>query len=181
MVQRQMPVFTQDAGDHDVLVAADATDYFAAYLPYNTWDATPVAGSSGLRPLTWHPAFEGWGATQLQRRFEELAGRPMQEADYQAWLALRVVGEAVTRTASADPAAIRDYILGDAFELAAFKGQPVTFRAWNGQLRQPILLSDGRMTISVSPQEGFLHQVSPLDTLGLDRPESGCTAFEGGD
>ncbi len=78
-------------------------------------------------------------------------------------------------------AAIRDYVLGDAFELAAFKGQPVTFRAWNGQLRQPILLSDGRMTISVSPQEGFLHQVSPLDTLGLDRPESGCTAFEGGD
>ncbi len=40
MVQRQMPVFTQDAEDHDVLVAADATDYFAAYLPYNTWDAS---------------------------------------------------------------------------------------------------------------------------------------------
>jgi hypothetical protein len=33
--------------------------------------------------------------------------------------------------------------------------------------------------VSVSPQEGFLHQVSPLDTLGLDRPESACTAFQG--
>ena len=67
--------------------------------------------------------------------------------------------------------------LSDEFELAAFKGQPVTFRDWNGQLRQPILLYDGSITVSVSPQEGFLHQSSPLDTMGLDRPESSCDAF----
>jgi ABC transporter substrate binding protein (PQQ-dependent alcohol dehydrogenase system) len=53
----------------------------------------------------------------------------------------------------------------------------VTFRGWNGQMRQPILLFDGRITVSVSPQEGFLHQRSPLDTMGLDQPESQCTAF----
>ncbi len=180
LVQRQIPVFTQGAEDHDVVVAADATDYFAAYLPYNTWQPAPVVGSAGLRPQTWHPAFEGWGATQLQRRFEEVAGRSMRDEDYQTWLALRVIGEAVTRTGNADATAIRDYALGDDFEIGAFKGQPLTFRDWNGQLRQPILLSDGRLTVSVSPQDGFLHQVSPLDTLGLDRPESGCTAFEGG-
>ena len=179
-VQQQVAVFTQDASRHDVVVAADASDVFAAYLPYQTWDPAPVTGSAGLRPLSWHPAHESWGATQMQNRFEELAGRPMREEDYQAWLALRVVGEAVTRTQSADPGAIRDYALGPEFEVAAFKGQPLTFRDWNGQLRQPILLADGRITVSVSPQEGFLHQVSPLDTLGLDRPESACTAFGGG-
>jgi ABC transporter substrate binding protein (PQQ-dependent alcohol dehydrogenase system) len=179
-VQGQIPVFTQDAGRYDVVVAADASDVFAAYLPYQTWDPAPVTGSAGLRPLTWHPAHESWGATQMQNRFEELAGRPMREEDYQAWLALRVVGEAVTRTQSADPLMLRDYALGPDFEVAAFKGQPLTFRDWNGQLRQPILLADGRITVSVSPQEGFLHQVSPLDTLGLDRPESACTAFQGG-
>jgi ABC transporter substrate binding protein (PQQ-dependent alcohol dehydrogenase system) len=180
-VQRQIPVFTQDAAAHDVVVAADANDVFAAYLPYQTWEAAPVMGSAGLRPLSWHPSHEGWGATQLQNRFEALAGRQMTEEDYQAWLALRVVGEAVTRTGSADPQAIRDFALGPEFTLAAFKGQPVTFRDWNGQLRQPILLSDGRMTVSVSPQEGFLHEVSPLDSMGLDRPESNCTAFQGGE
>ncbi|WP_210528060.1 ABC transporter substrate-binding protein [Rubellimicrobium arenae] len=180
LVQQQIPVFTQDAADHDVVIAADASDVFAPYLPYQTWDAAPVAGSSGLRPVTWHAAHEAWGATQMQRRFEDLAGRPMREEDYQAWLALRVVGEAVTRTGSADPAAIRDYVLSPDFELAAFKGQKVTFRDWDGQLRQPILLTEGRVTVSVSPQEGFLHQVSPLDTLGTDRPESTCTAFGGG-
>jgi len=26
----------------------------------------------------------------------------------------------------------------------------------------------------VSPQEGFLHQFSELDTLGIDRPETKC-------
>ncbi|MBR9838808.1 MAG: ABC transporter substrate-binding protein [Rhodobacteraceae bacterium] len=178
LVQRQLPTFMQRTEPHDVVIAADATDYFAAYLPYHLWTPRPVMGSAGLRPVTMHGAHEAWGATQFQTRFEKLARRHVQEEDYNTWLALRVLGEAVTRTGSADPAEIEDYVLSDAFELAAFKGQKVTFRPWNGQLRQPILLYDGRITVSVSPQEGFLHQVSPLDTLGLDRPESSCTAFD---
>lgn len=177
LVQRQLPTFMQRTEPHDVVIAADATDYFAAYLPYHLWTPRPVMGSAGLRPVTMHGAHEAWGATQFQTRFEKLARRHVQEEDYNTWLALRVLGEAVTRTGSADPAEIEEYVLSDAFELAAFKGQKVTFRPWNGQLRQPILLYDGRITVSVSPQEGFLHQVSPLDTLGLDRPESSCTAF----
>ena len=179
LVQRQLPVFTQDTEDHDVVVAADESDVFAPYLPFHLWTPRPTMGSAGLRPVSFHAAHEAWGATQFQRRFEALTGRYMQEADYDAWLALRVLGEAVTRTGAADVAEVRDYVLSDAFELAAFKGVPVTIRDWNGQLRQPILLYDGRITVSVSPQEGFLHQVSPLDSLGIDRPESACTAFEG--
>ncbi len=178
LVQRQIPTFTQDLPDHDVVVAADETDYFAVYLPYHLWEPRPVVGSAGLRPLTWHPAHEAYGATQFQTRFEELAGRHAREADYHVWLALRVIGEAVTRTSQADPASVRAYALGDAFELAAFKGQKVTFRDWDGQLRQPILLADGRLTFSISPQDGYLHQVSPLDTLGSDRPETDCSAFQ---
>lgn len=178
LVQRQLPVFMQDTPAHEVVIAADATDYFADYLPYHLWTPRPVMGSAGLRPVTMHGAHEAWGATQFQNRFEELTRRYMQEEDYNTWLALRVLGEAVTRTGSADPQDVEKYVLSDAFDLAAFKGQKVTFRDWNGQLRQPILLYDGRITVSVSPQDGFLHQVSPLDTLGLDRPESQCTAFK---
>ena len=177
LVQRLLPTFSQDADDHDVVIAADATDYFARYLSYHLWTPRPVMGSGGLRPVTFHGAHEAWGATQYHTRFEEVAGRFVQQEDYNVWLALRVIGEAVTRAMTAAPDEIRDYVLSDAFELAAFKGQKVTFRDWNGQLRQPILLYDGSITVSVSPQDGFLHQVSPLDTLGLDRPESQCTAF----
>ena len=43
-----------------------------------------------------------------------------------------------------------------------------------GQPLAQLLLADGRMVVSVSPQEGFLHQVSELDTLGVDQPESKC-------
>jgi ABC transporter substrate binding protein (PQQ-dependent alcohol dehydrogenase system) len=133
-----------------------------------------VVGSAGLTPTTWHPAMENWGGTQLQTRFEAQSQRYMRPEDYNVWMALRAVGEAATRTGSSEPAVLRDYILGPTFELGVFKGQPVTFRDWDGQLRQPILLAADNVVVSVSPQDEFVHQFSPLDTLGIDRPESDC-------
>jgi len=174
---REVPLFTQDFGKYDVLLVADETGDFGRYLLYNTWLPRPVAGSEGLRPVAWAPVVEQWGAAQLQGRFEDLAGRPMRSADYAAWAAIRAIGEAVTRTGTADPARLRDYMLSDAFELGGFKGRPLTFRAWNGQLRQPIPLVHPRALAANAPLEGFLHQRTELDTLGLDAPESGCTAF----
>jgi ABC transporter substrate binding protein (PQQ-dependent alcohol dehydrogenase system) len=169
-----MPVLTQSAPDYDVLVAADESDVFAGYLPYRTWDPRPVAGSAGLVPTTWDPAFDQWGAIQLQSRFGRLFHRFMSPLDMQAWTAVRIVGEAATRANTADPAKLLAYIKSPDFSLAAFKGQKLSLRDWNLQLRQPILLFDGRNTVSVSPQEGFLHPTSELDTLGADRPETKC-------
>jgi len=180
-VQAQMPVFTQRAEAHDVVIAADNAGVFAGYLPYHTWDARPVAGSGGLMPKSWHPAHEAWGATQWQTRFEKQARRTAREEDYQVWMALRSIGEAATRTNTGDFATLVDYIRGPEFQLAAFKGQALTFRPWDGQLRQPILLTAGSVTTSVSPQAEFLHQVSQLDTLGTDQPETGCSAMTSGE
>jgi len=174
-VQAQMPVFTQRAPEHHVLVAADENDVFASHLPYHTWDARPVAGSAGLMPVSWHPALEAWGGTQLQNRFERLAARPMRPKDYAAWMALRAVGEAATRTQATDLATLRDYMTGPEFGLGVFKGQSASFRPWDGQLRQPVLLAAGDVVVSVSPQDQFVHQVSPLDTLGTDQPETTCS------
>jgi ABC transporter substrate binding protein (PQQ-dependent alcohol dehydrogenase system) len=174
LIQRQMPVFTQQAPAYDVLVAADESDVFAPYLPYRTWDPRPVAGSAGLMPTSWDAAHDQWGAVQIQNRFVKLNARHMTALDMQAWTAVRMVGEAVSRTNSGDPKAVFDFIKRPDFSVAAFKGQRLTIRDWNLQLRQPILLADGRMVVSVSPQEGFLHQVSELDTLGVDRPETKC-------
>src|SRR5882762_3046325 len=174
LIQRQMPVFTQQAPAYDVLVAADESEVFASYLPYRTWDPRPVAGSAGLIPKSWDPAQDQWGAAQMQNRFLKLNSRHMTALDMQAWTAARMIGEAVTRKNSGDPKSVLDFLKGPDFSIAAFKGQRLTLRDWNLQLRQPILLADGRMIVSVSPQEGFLHQVSELDTLGLDRPETKC-------
>ena len=174
LIQRQMPVFTQQAPVYDILVAADESEAFASYLPYRTWDPRPVAGSAGLVPKSWDPAQDQWGAVQMQNRFLKLNSRRMTALDMQAWTAARMIGEAVARVNSSDRKTVLDFLKGPDFSIAAFKGQRLTLRAWNLQLRQPILLVDGRMVVSVSPQEGFLHQVSELDTLGVDQPETKC-------
>ena len=134
----------------------------------------PVAGSAGLVAKSWDAAHDQWGANQLQNRFVAMFQRRMSARDGQAWAAARMIGEAASRKHATDAKAMLDYFKSADFTLAAFKGQRLTLRDWNLQLRQPILLADGRVIVSVSPQEGFLHQVSELDTLGFDRPETKC-------
>jgi ABC transporter substrate binding protein (PQQ-dependent alcohol dehydrogenase system) len=174
LIQKQMPVFTQGAPSYDVLIVADRRGIFGPYLPYRTWDPRPVAGTAGLEAMSWHPAHEQWGATQMQNRFQRFAKRFMLPVDYQAWVAVRALGEAASRTQSGDFAPINDYIRGDKFDLAAFKGRKVTFRKWDGQLRQPIIIAGPELPVSTSPQKGFLHQYNEVDTLGIDEPESKC-------
>lgn len=172
-VQSEIPPFTQGR-EHDVLVVADEADAFGDQLPYRTWLPRPVAGTHGLYPTAWARVHEQWGATQLHSRFERQAERWMRPRDYTAWMAVRAVGEAATRTRANDTAALAAFIRGPDFTLPAFKGQGLTFRDWDGQLRQPVLLAGPRVLVSVSPQPVFLHQFSELDTLGDDRPESRC-------
>ena len=174
--QQEIPEFTQFK-KHDILLVADENDEFGEYLSYRSTKPRPVAGTQGLVPTAWHRTQEQWGATQIQRRFEKIAGRSMGERDYAAWSAMRTLGEAITQIRSFKASDVKAFVLSDKFKLAAFKGVPLTFRQWNGQLRQPVLLVAPRMLVSVSPQRGFLHEHSQLDTLGFDRPESTCTAF----
>jgi ABC transporter substrate binding protein (PQQ-dependent alcohol dehydrogenase system) len=174
LIQLQMPVFTQGAPSYDVLIVADRRELFGPYLPFRTWDPRPVAGTSGLEAMSWHPAHEQWGATQMQNRFQRFAHRFMLPLDHQAWIAIRAIGEAASRTQSGNYAPINAYIRGDKFDLAAFKGQKVTFRKWDGQLRQPIIIAGPELPVSTSPQQGFLHEHEEVDTLGIDAPETKC-------
>jgi len=168
-----IPVFTQ-GDDYDVLVVADVKGLFGEYLPMNTWLPRPVAGTQGMAPRAWHRTHERWGAVQMQNRFYEQAGRWMTDVDYSAWLAVRSIGEAVTRAKSPDVKTIKNFLLGDEFSVAGFKGTRLTFRTWNHQLRQPVLLATPRSIVSVMPHKEFLHPRTYLDTLGYDKPESNC-------
>jgi ABC transporter substrate binding protein (PQQ-dependent alcohol dehydrogenase system) len=165
--------FTQGLS-YDVLVVADTANEFGDDLAFRTTDPRPVAGTHGLMPTAWAPLFEQWGATQLQLRFRKQAGRQMTARDYGAWMAVRAMGEAATRGGGTDAASIAAYLHSPKFELAAFKGSRLSFRPWDGQLRQPVLLADTRGLVSVSPQPGYLHEHTELDTLGVDQPETSC-------
>jgi ABC transporter substrate binding protein (PQQ-dependent alcohol dehydrogenase system) len=172
-VEDEVARFTQGIS-YDVLVVADEADNFGDDLLYHTTDPRPVAGTQGLTPSAWARPFEQWGATQLQNRFVRQTGRWATDRDFGAWMAVRAIGEAATRTNSNDPHTIMAFLHSKDFQLAAFKGERLSVRPWDGQLRQPVLLATDRSLVSVSPQPGFLHQFSELDTLGIDQPETKC-------
>ena len=171
--QSDIPVFTQ-VDDYDVLVVADEQGLFGEYISYRSWLPRPVIGTQGLVATAWHRTHEQWGAVQIQNRFKALANRYMQEQDYAAYLAARAIGEAVTRTRAVDAVSVKAYLLSDRFKLQGYKGKPLSFRSWNGQLRQPVLLAAPTSLVIAAPLEGFLHPTNELDTLGYDQPETHC-------
>ena len=171
--QADMPLFTQTA-EYDVVLVADERGDFGEYLPYQTWYPRPVAGTQGLTPTGWHKTVETYGAAQLQKRFEALAGRWMNDRDFAAWIAVRSIASAVSKLRQDDPLAIRQLALSDQLPLDGFKGRKLSYRSWNGQLRQPIPLVQPRALVSTSPQDGFLHPSNEMDSLGYDQPEVSC-------
>ncbi|WP_245412168.1 ABC transporter substrate-binding protein [Methylocella silvestris] len=173
-IATQMPLATEGAPAHDVVIVADTKNLFGDYLPYNTFEPRPIVGTQGLSPVAWHPAFQEYSALQMQHRFELVAHRKMSERDYAAWLAVRAIGEAVIRSGKTSPIDLAEFMRSDAFGVAGFKGQALTFRRWDQQLRQPVLLASALMVVTMSPQDGFLHPKFFTDTLGYDEPETKC-------
>jgi ABC transporter substrate binding protein (PQQ-dependent alcohol dehydrogenase system) len=168
-----MPLFTQTA-EYDVVLVADERGDFGEYVPYQTWYPRPVAGTQGLTPVGWHKTVETYGAAQLQKRFEALAGRWMNDRDFAAWIAVRSIASAVGKLRQADAMAIRQLEISDQLPLDGFKGRKLSYRPWNGQLRQPIPIVQPRALVSTSPQDGFLHPVNEMDSLGYDKAEVSC-------
>ena len=170
----EIPLFTQGV-KYDVLWVADEIGDFGDYMLFQTYDPKIAAGTQGLVANGWGRPIEQWGAAQLQERFEDLANRWMRPRDYAAWVAVRSIGEAALRVQSGDLQNIRTYLNSEDFQIAGFKGRKMSFRNWSGQMRQPVPVMWERAVVAQPPLDGFLHQHTELDTLGLDRPESACT------
>ena len=164
--------------DYQIIVVADEDQSFGPFMPYRGGgDARPVAGTTGLIATTWSPGHEKWGATQANNNFEKDFKRLMLPIDYQAYVAARTIGEAVSRNPGGDVAKVSAFVHGPELQLAPFKGIKQQYRSWDGQFRQPILIATDKVPVSISPQRGFQHASHPeieADTLGIDEPESKC-------
>ncbi len=160
------------AGQYDVVWVVDGDGEFARALPYRTALPRPVVGDAGLVALAWAASFDRFGAPQVSRRFAKAAGRPMAAQDWAAWLAGKALASAAV-AAPKGPAAAFQKALNEA-ELDGSKGVTISFRPWDGQLRQPVLLSDGQSVVTTAPVDGILHPKNALDTLGADAPEKLC-------
>ncbi len=161
-------------GSYDVVWVVDADGEFALSLPYRTALPRPVVGDGGLVALAWSPRFERFGAPQVTRRLNRAAGRPMGAHDWSAWVAGKVLVAAAV-AAPKGPAAAFQRALAEG-EVDGSKGVSLSFRPWDGQLRQPLLLSDGQSVVAIAPFDGVLHPKNNLDTLGADAPEKLCRA-----
>lgn len=162
--------------DYDAVVVLDAGGEFAREAPFRTVLPRPVLGSNGMTAQAWSPFYERHGAPQLSRRFQRRAGRPMGSYDWAAWIAARAAAEVASAGPRMGIAQQVQALRQGTLALDGYKGQRLTFRPWDGQLRQPLLLAHGNGIADMAPIDGFLHPRSVLDTLGYDAPETGCKA-----
>jgi ABC transporter substrate binding protein (PQQ-dependent alcohol dehydrogenase system) len=150
----------------------DSDGEFARTLPYHTVLPRPVVGDGGLVALAWHSQFERYGAPQVARRFAKAAKRTMTALDWAAWMGGKALAAAASAAPKGPATAWSQAVTKNALD--GSKGTNLSFRAWDGQLRQPMLLTDGQGVISQAPVEGVLHRLDVLDTLGADAPEKLC-------
>lgn len=168
------PLLLTAGSAYDAVWIVDSDGEFARTLPYRTVLPRPVVGDAGLVALGWHAQFERFGAPQVSRRFAKAAKRPMTAHDWAAWMAGKALVAAAT-AAPKGPASAWAKALATT-PLDGSKGTVLSFRAWDGQLRQTMLLTDGQGVIAQAPIEGLLHPRNVLDTLGVDAPEKACKA-----
>ncbi|KNZ32537.1 MAG: branched-chain amino acid ABC transporter substrate-binding protein [Methylibium sp. NZG] len=161
-------------GTYDVVWVVDSDGEFAAGLPYRTALPRPVVGDGGLVAVAWSPKFERFGAPQVSRRLNKAVGRPMGAHDWPAWMAGKALIAAAVAAPKGPTAAFQKAIAVG--EVDGSKGVTMSFRAWDGQLRQPVFLTDGQSVVAVAPADGVLHPRNTLDTLGADAPEKLCKA-----
>ena len=166
--------FLTGSADYDAVFVADAHGEFALGAPYATQLPAPVVGAGGLAARVWHWSYLRHGAPQVHGRFERMHGRRMGEADWGAWVAMKIIGNAVARAKTADPAALLEFLRAGAMRIDGSKGPGMSLRTWNNQLRQPIMLSTPEWVVARAPVEGFRHRVTDLDTLGYEERDTTC-------
>ncbi len=124
---------------------------------------------ANVTAVAWHHDFELYAARELNNRFRKANGMPMDSEAWAAWTAVKLVADAVTRTASTGPARLLQFLREDV-EFDGNKGVLLDFRA-TGQLRQPVLLVENGELVGEAPVRGVA-DIEDLDSLGI---KENCT------
>ena len=129
--------------------------------------------------LLWHDSLDRFGAGQLNARFRDRFTNGMDSDAWAAWFAVKVASETALRAQTADPAALLAALERSAARFDGHKGRPLTFRAWDHQLRQPLYLIREDATaneIVEVPGRGAagMSIAEQLDELGARADERTC-------
>lgn len=167
--------FLTGSAKYDAVYISDTHKEFSYRVPFATHIPSAVIGSSGLTPRAWHWSYLRHGAPQVHGRFERMHQRRMTEEDWAAWIAMRAIAEALVRFKDNENFSFHNSFVSENFKLDGSKGPVLSFRKWNRQLRQPIMLSTDNWVTSIAPLESFVHRENNLDTIGIDSKTSKCS------
>ena len=138
----------------------------------------PAERAAGLWAVGWHYELERFSARELNGRFRRRWNAPMTETSWAAWAALKLVGEAVVRAGAGDGAALAAF-LESAPPFDGHKGEALTFRRWDHQLRQPLYVAGPRKREDIGGPLGPFAVLADvggknLDALGTAMADSRC-------
>ena len=127
-------------------------------------DARSRAGDS---TVLWLGSLEKYGASQINDRFFKNYHVTMDGSAWAGWIAVKIVAEAALRAQSTRSAALLSYLEATSTTFDGHKGWPLSFRAGDHQLRQPLYV------VARSPekaQRGFrdIPQLSSLSVAGAN-------------
>jgi hypothetical protein len=138
-------------------------------------DAGRLAGGDS-DVVAWSSSLERFGADTLNQRFRARFGRPMTEGAWTSWMAMKVLWESAVRAKTVEPHALASYLSRDTTRFDGHKGRPLSFRAWDRQLRQPLYVKSGDRTIELPNDDGG-SPIESLDRIGTSASETACKAL----
>jgi len=87
--------------------------------------------------VVWHSSLRRFGASELNERYRRSTGRPMTDAAWKGWFAVKAIGEAAMRGGDDDRCAAIA-----ALEADGHKGEPLSFDPLTHLLKQPLYVLD---------------------------------------
>jgi hypothetical protein len=125
--------------------------------------------------IAWDGSLFRFGADTLNDRFRKRFGHSMNGAAWGAWFAVKALWESSLRMKSADPRHLAEYLRRETTQFDGHKGRPLSFRAWDHQLRQFLYARVGGKLVDV-PQSATPETTSRefLDKLGISQANSSC-------
>jgi hypothetical protein len=140
-------------------------------------DAEQIAGAApSTRVEAWDSSLSRFGADTLNQRFLTRFHAPMTSGAWAAWFAVKALWESALRQQSGAANRIAEYLVRDTTQFDGHKGSPLSFRAWDHQLRQPLyVVAGGATRLTEVPQlTGAAPIRDALDRLGGATPKSMC-------
>jgi ABC-type branched-subunit amino acid transport system substrate-binding protein len=125
-------------------------------------------GQSPERPdsvVLWGPALERYGASQINDRYRTRYGSGMDGSAWAGWVAVKIASEAALRVRSSEPAKLLTYLEAPTTQFDGHKGWPLSFRAGDHQLRQPLYVVVHRAQGVSGPASQALRDVPELRSI----------------